>query len=311
MPAASSLSILIPKAVIERRNVLDEPLVREALSGRPPRGVRPIEHGSEESVIGAFARLPDFGVAVITETPRSEALKTSHALVRTSILFALVIFFGAVLASIFFSRRLGGNAARAASSNGNAGAAAISPSTSEAKSQRRGRRLGYRRSRAWARDLAERDARLDETRVQLAQSEKLAVLGAMSAEISHEIKNPMVSILGFAELGDEISPLDEAKAHFRTIAAQAERTKEILENVLKYTRQEQEQRPTALNEIIDDTLRLVRHQATQPACRFGDRVRSPKPCLPSILGNSGQLQQVILNLVVERPASDGRKTPAR
>ncbi len=281
-----------PKAVIERRNVLDEPLVREALSGRAPRGVRPIDHGTDE-FIGAFARMPDLGVAVITETPRSEALKTSRALVRTSILFALAIFFGAVLASIFFSRRLVAplrqlHQATEILARGDFRVDISAQSRDEVGD------LAFSFSRM-VRDLAERDARLDETRAQLAQSEKLAVLGAMSAEISHEIKNPMASILGFAQLGASLTSLDEAKEHFATIAAQTRRAKEILENVLKYTRQEQEQRPTALNEIIEDTLRLVQHQASA----IGARLKSDlAEGLPAVLGNSGQLQQVILNLAL-------------
>jgi C4-dicarboxylate-specific signal transduction histidine kinase len=47
-------------------------------------------------------------------------------------------------------------------------------------------------------DLAEQSLRARKTEESLRQSERLAILGKMASHISHEIKNPLILIGGFA-----------------------------------------------------------------------------------------------------------------
>jgi signal transduction protein with GAF and PtsI domain len=62
--------------------------------------------------------------------------------------------------------------------------------------------------------LLETNRELLSTREQLVQSEKLAALGEISAEVTHEIKNPLVSIGGFARrLENRIKRISEKYEH--------------------------------------------------------------------------------------------------
>ena len=281
------------RLIVNHESLLGRPLVRESLEGLPVRGVRPAAHDDGEKYIGAFARIPNLGLTVITETPQSEALKTSRELVRTAILLAAVIFFAAVLVSIFFSRRLAAPLKELHRAAERIGSGDFDV-TVAARSQDEVGDLARAVTRMAA-ELEARDARLQESHAQLLQSEKLAVLGAMSAEISHEIKNPLASIQGFAQLGESVATLEEARASFATISAQTKRAKEILENVLRYTRQQPEQEPLAINQVASDTLALV---ASQLSANHVTLKLELAPELPPIVGNAGQLQQVILNLAL-------------
>ena len=281
------------RLIVAHENLLGRPLVRESLEGLPVRGVRPAAHDDGEKYIGAFARIPALGLTVITETPQSEALKTSRELIRSAILLAAVIFFAAVLISIFISRRLAAPLKELHRAAERIGAGDFHVSIA-ARSRDEVGDLA-RAVTKMAAELEARESRLQETHAQLVQSEKLAVLGAMSAEISHEIKNPLASIQGFAQLGESITSIEEARASFATIAAQTKRAKEILENVLRYTRQQPEQEPLQLNEIIQDTLRLIGPQLTANHVTLTTQLATD---LPTIQGNAGQLQQVVLNLAL-------------
>ena len=134
-----------------------------------------------------------------------------------------------------------------------------------------------------------------ELEAQLSQAEKLSSIGLLAAGVAHEVNTPLAVISSYAQMltkqvrGDErLSPLLEK------ITQQTFRASEIVNGLLNFSRTgTSEFRETDLNTIIRDTLNLIEHQFKTSHVKL-DTVLLPD--LPPILGNSGKLQQVFLNL---------------
>jgi signal transduction histidine kinase len=148
-----------------------------------------------------------------------------------------------------------------------------------------------------AAELNAREKALEDAQAQLIQSEKLAAFGQLGAGIAHEVKNPLAGILGCAQLSlmklDESSPLHK---NLTLIEKETRRCKGIIENLLKFARQEKAaMAPVDVNRLVEDTAALVNHQLELQQIKVR---RELSPDLPRIRGNSNQLQQVLMNLLI-------------
>ena len=112
------------------------------------------------------------------------------------------------------------------------------------------------------RDRQEVERQLKDAHAQLIQSEKLASLGRLAAGVAHEINNPLTSILLYANLMREKLEKDHPlEQNLTYILEDTERCKEIVKNLLAYSRQTNPKREFfKLNDVIDDSLRLIRDQ---------------------------------------------------
>ena len=73
---------------------------------------------------------------------------------------------------------------------------------------------------------------------QLAHAEKLAALGRFTANIAHEIRNPLTSVGGFARRLDKTIPADtKEKGYAKIIIAETTRLEKILKNILSFSRE--------------------------------------------------------------------------
>jgi len=155
-------------------------------------------------------------------------------------------------------------------------------------------------------ELREKNARLQQTidllrqtRKQLVMAEKLAALGELTAGVAHEINNPTAVILGnveivISELGKDIAPV---KTELDLIIQQVYRIRTIVEKLLKYSRPAEyvsDLEQVALNEVIDDTLLLVRHEADNKDIL----ILPPGKGHYQVLINRQELQQVLVNLII-------------
>jgi two-component system, NtrC family, sensor kinase len=143
---------------------------------------------------------------------------------------------------------------------------------------------------------------LQEARAQLAQSEKMASLGQLSAGLAHEINNPLTGILMYASMAQEqMEKGDPLAEHMRYIVEDVNRCKGIVENLLAYSRRS---KPTvgifALSTLVDQGLNLVRDQKL-----FGNIVVEKELSEEMILirGDRNRLTQVIINLVINACAA--------
>ena len=130
----------------------------------------------------------------------------------------------------------------------------------------------------------------------LVHSEKMAAVGQLVSGVAHEVNNPLTAILGFTDLLMENPDLPEsARRDLRIILQEAQRTKQIVQNLLSFARQMPPQRhPVQLNSILRRTVQLRAYDFNSHGIQVVERLDDT---LPEVIGDSHQLQQVFLNIV--------------
>lgn len=129
----------------------------------------------------------------------------------------------------------------------------------------------------------------------LLQTEKLAAMGQMVSGIAHELSNPLTTILGYAQRllvrQDAAARSEEA----RQIYQEAERASTILRQLLLNARETlPEHHAISLNQIVMRAMELKRFSLAAEKIHVEMDLDSS---LPPVHGDSGQLQQVLMNLI--------------
>ena len=133
-------------------------------------------------------------------------------------------------------------------------------------------------------------------RAKLMHAEKMAAVGQLVSGVAHEVNNPLTAILGFTDLLMENPELPEsARRDLRVILQEAQRTKQIVQNLLSFARQMPPRRqPVQLNSIVQRTVHLRSYDFMSHGIQVIERLDES---LPEVVGDSHQLQQVFLNIL--------------
>lgn len=138
----------------------------------------------------------------------------------------------------------------------------------------------------------------DEQRLQqqLIQSERLAAMGQMIAGVAHELNNPLTAILGVTELMRDQSTDETARHQLDLAHQQARRAAQIVQSLLVFSRPATPRNTLQhLSDLVQRTLQLHQHSLKSNQIQLDFVAR---PDLPTVLGDSNQLIQVFLNLIV-------------
>ncbi len=157
---------------------------------------------------------------------------------------------------------------------------------------------------------------LQSTQQQLIHAEKLNAMGQLAASVAHEINNPLAGILVYSKLlakklSNDSLDKTEALTNLAKMESAVGYCSNIVRHLLDFARQsEPVLKPVAVSDVIDQVLSLVGHQAEMKKIKVA---REEMPGLPLVFGDSGQLQQVFINLLINaiQATSDGGKITIR
>ncbi|HAD05377.1 MAG: histidine kinase [Desulfuromonadales bacterium GWC2_61_20] len=132
---------------------------------------------------------------------------------------------------------------------------------------------------------------------QLRRADRLSALGELSAGMAHEIRNPLGSIRGTAEiLQDGIDPADPRYEFTRILIKEVDRLNRVVQDFLDFARP-----PTPLRASVDPVavLREVLQLTRQLALKNGVEVSLDADAVSAtVAGEEEQLKQAFLNLVL-------------
>jgi len=131
---------------------------------------------------------------------------------------------------------------------------------------------------------------------QLRRAERLSALGELSAILAHEIRNPLASIRGTAEILMEEQTSAASRGEFLDILVkESDRLNRVVEDFLKMARPEPtDRKPCDLNEELRNMVTLLSTQArlSKVSLQF------QPAALPSFSGDGEKLRQAFMNIIL-------------
>ena len=153
----------------------------------------------------------------------------------------------------------------------------------------------YQRLAEQVNKLEEANERIAEKTQRLLRATKLSVLGEITSQVAHELRNPITIIGGFARsLLKKRERKDSDHEYLRIIAEETERVEKVLDNVLNFTKpQKANLEKAGLGQIVDQTLEMMEEELNSGRIIV---TKCHHPGLPQVTVNPDQIRQALLNI---------------
>lgn len=132
--------------------------------------------------------------------------------------------------------------------------------------------------------------------IQAVHLDRMSAVGQLAGGVAHEINNPLTAVLGQAQILLAKTPeTDPTHASLKKIENAAIRCRKIVRGLLDFSRPSQSTfEPIEVNEILNSTMDLCEADLKKGRVNIERKLANN---LPKTLGNSSELQQVLLNLI--------------
>lgn len=133
------------------------------------------------------------------------------------------------------------------------------------------------------------------TQEKLLEAERLATIGKMAAYVSHEIRNPLVTIGGFAQtIQRHPEKTAQTKERIKIIVKEVNRLEKILSEVLEFSKPFKPNfQPARINQVINETCVLIQRELPKKKIELQKELA---PGLPKLLIDAKQVTQALLNV---------------
>jgi len=146
--------------------------------------------------------------------------------------------------------------------------------------------------------LKERDEKLKEfTRSKIMESERLALIGQLSANVAHELNNPLQGIVTYSHLLlEELATDNPARDSLEKIVAQANRSRDIIRGLLDFSRQRKPDKTLCdVNVVLKECVSLLEKQALFHNIQINMKLDAK---VPSTIIDPSQIERVFINMIV-------------
>ena len=131
---------------------------------------------------------------------------------------------------------------------------------------------------------------------QVQRAERLAAVGEMAAGLAHEVRNPLMSIRGFAQLLQEDAVNKSQKEYLEIIVRETERMNSLIDQLLYYARPGVNRvQKVEVNPVVENVRKLVESQTRSRNIQLTTRLKKD---VPPVACDREQLKQVLLNIVI-------------
>jgi two-component system NtrC family sensor kinase len=145
------------------------------------------------------------------------------------------------------------------------------------------------------REVEKKTDALKKSQDRLVQAEKLAALGRLTADVAHEIRNPLTAIGGFARRLYKSAASEKEKERAEVIVSEVDRLEQILRDVLTFSRDARfHLAKHPVGEFLYDVASLHEPRCSEQSVSTEVAIEKD---LPSVLIDQDQVRQALTNLI--------------
>jgi len=138
---------------------------------------------------------------------------------------------------------------------------------------------------------------IEDSQEKLLRTSKLATIGQLAAGISHEINNPLVTILGYSQLAlEHLDDKAKVEKYIQIIEDDAKRCKKVISNLLSFAKKtKRELKSVNINELLYSVIILLAHQTRNKNIKIKSELTKG---IPDVIADPDQIKQVLVNIVI-------------